>query len=92
MMEKIKMENKTGCRREEDNVEGICRRGALAGTPAASPMWVFAQANPMHAHLQRLGLLLLLLDCSGARRLCIHAPIQPYPLWLRTGLHNSDFT
>lgn len=53
------MENKTGREREEDAVAGDCRlKGgvALAGAPcpAASPMWVFAQANPMHAHLQRL--------------------------------------
>lgn len=67
--------------------------GALAGTscPAASPMWVFAHANTTHAHLQRL-VLLLLLGCSGAGRLCIQTPIKPCPLWFRTGLHHSDFT
>lgn len=59
--------------RKEDAIVGDCTwRGALAGTPcsAESPIWVFAQTNPMHAHLKRLGLLLLL-DCSGVRH-CVY--------------------
>lgn len=47
----------TGCGREEDNVVGDYRQWGLLQElvcPAASPMWVFAQANLMHAHLQKI--------------------------------------
>lgn len=86
---KKKMKNKTRCGKGR----WLWTWGTNAGTccPAASPMWVLVHANPLHAHLQRL-VLLLLLGCSGAGRLCVQTPIKPHPLWLRTGVHHSDST
>lgn len=69
MVEIIK-ENKTGCV-WEDNAVGDCRQVAQAGTssPAALSVWVIAQADPTHTHLQTLGLLLPM-GCSGTRSVC----------------------
>lgn len=58
--------------------DGVCKRRqccrrqvALAGTssPAALPVWVIAQADPTHTHLQTIGLLLPM-GCSGTRSVC----------------------